>query len=228
MTTTEDLYEQAVKAYRNASPFRSMPNQALSPGCMNGIRAVVDLVLAEREPTADGEALAQLVRGVRDSDPGYTTQIDGVLIAKCDEYGRVDAQYARQPQPWEVLWEAARIYHSSSPNAPGMENVTVDRLRSAADRLEAEHRAAQEAAEREAEREKLIEQAAQTMFAHHNPGTAWTAVGQYTQDSFVEGARALADAGFLTDPEALCCTYPDVCHECASYADEADPEAVTE
>lgn len=45
-------------------------------------------------------------------------------------------------------------------------------------------------------REAVIEAAARTMAADHNPGVAWTAMG-YGQKSFIAGARALADAGLL-------------------------------
>lgn len=55
--------------------------------------------------TGDGEALAQLVRDVRDApDPGHTVEIDGVLIGKKSRWlGDPDRK------PWEVLREAESI-----------------------------------------------------------------------------------------------------------------------
>lgn len=151
MSDIEDLYGQAWKAWTDCY---------LGPDSkpFNAVCAVVDLVLAARdEPTADGEALAQLVRDVRDGRSRSVT-IDGVLIAPCDTYGHVEARHAQETQPWEVLREAADIMHPKS-HPRGLWTPEERSLRDEAKRLEAEHRAAREKAERAAEQEKLIEQA---------------------------------------------------------------------
>ncbi|GAA2376300.1 hypothetical protein [Gordonia cholesterolivorans] len=192
MTTTEDLYQQANETYVEYAR-----RAALASLERAGLRAVVDLALAARdEMTADGEALAQLVRDVRDRR-SHSVTIDGVLIAPCDTYGRVEARHAQETQPWEVLREAAQIYERRWPA-----RTTGGDLRIAADRLEAEHRAEQEKAAAEAEREKLIEQAARAMAAKHNPDIEWDAMSEYTKESFITGARALWDIGWRPAPES--------------------------
>lgn len=67
------------------------------------LRAEVEKLRAAN--TGDGEALAQLVRDVRDApDPGHTVEIDGVLIGKKSRWlGDPDRK------PWEVLREAESI-----------------------------------------------------------------------------------------------------------------------
>lgn len=91
MTTTEDLYQKAYAVVDDTLGWEAC------------VRAVVDLVLAARdEPTADGEALAQLVRDVRDGRSRSVT-IDGVLIAPCDTYGRVEARTVRTVEELDAL-----------------------------------------------------------------------------------------------------------------------------
>ena len=120
--------------------------------------------------------------------PGIRAVVDLVLAARPTPAER---------QPWDVLREAAHIYSENG----GAHEWIPSNLKVFAARMVAEHLAAQEKAERDAEREKLIEQAARTMAAKHNPNTAWEDMSECTQGSFVEGARALADAGLLADPE---------------------------
>ncbi len=98
--------------------------------------------------TGDGEALAQLVRDVRDApDPGHTVEIDGVLIGKKSRWlGDPDRK------PWEVLREAAKVDHSSVGyvlTAYGARSMATV-LNQEADRLE------REAAEK-SKRDRLIE-----------------------------------------------------------------------
>lgn len=99
-----------------------------------------------------------------------------------------------------------RVLRRCSPNHLAVDRIYIDRIigatAQAADRLEAEHRAAQEKAAAEAEREKLIEQAARAMAAKHNPGIEWDAMSEYTKESFITGARALWDIGWRPAPES--------------------------
>ncbi|KXT55946.1 hypothetical protein Y710_16530 [Gordonia sp. QH-12] len=199
MTTTEDLYQQAIDKYREIRDEHYEWRPLTDPRHLDaGVRAVVDLVLlaTRDEPTADGEALAQLVRDVRDGRSHVT--IDGVLIAPCDDRGLVEARHAQEPQPWEVLRQAAQVGYDFVGPRPWHEAAT-----SLADRLEAEHRAEQEKkAAAEAEREKLIKEAARTMAAEHNPDTEWDVLTERTKESFIASARALWDANFLSAPES--------------------------
>ncbi|WP_411815597.1 hypothetical protein [Gordonia sp. SND2] len=178
MTITEDLYQQAYDAAGAARDWRS------------GIRAVVDLALAARdEPTADGEALAQLVRDVRDGR-SHSVTIDGVLIAPCDTYGRVEARHARETQPWEVLRDAAVIAYREGSDSTGFLDVI-------ADRLEAAHRAEQE----KTEPEKLIEQAIDTFVARYkSTGFVMDRPGKWSPVRIA--FEAAADAGLLSAPES--------------------------
>lgn len=101
----------------------------------------------------------------------------------------LDAHPAER-QPWEVLREAAQIYERRWPA-----RATGGDLRIEANRLESEHRAAQENAEREAERKKLIEQAAWIVAAtrDHGPDRIVS-----IQDRQI--AEGLAAAGLLSAP----------------------------
>ncbi|WP_412475389.1 hypothetical protein ACK8HH_17205 [Gordonia sp. LUNF6] len=204
MTTTEDLYQKAYAVVDDTLGWEAC------------VRAVVDLALdaeyrpgyssgdlgALAEQTADGEALAQLVRDVRDGD-GHTVQIDGVLIAQCDEHGRVEARHTQARPDWEVLREAADLIHPKS-HPTGMWLPAERVLRDEAKRLEAEHQAAQEAEAAEAEREKLIEQAAPLLYdGYITEPQAWP--DDYHPGG-VEVARSraasLVDAGWRPAPES--------------------------
>lgn len=104
------------------------------------------------------------------------------------------------PAPWDTLRAAADIMHPES-HPSGLWTPEERALRDEAALLEYAHRAEQEKATAEKAREALIEKAARTMAAGHNPGVDWTAMGQYGRESFIAGARALADAGLLADPD---------------------------
>lgn len=120
--------------------------------------------------------------------PGIRAVVDLVLAARPTPAER---------QPWDVLREAAVILESDG-RTNGLTWLSV-----VADRLEAEHLAAQEKAATEAAREKLIEQAAQVLHRAGSFGQVreWADLGD-DQEFFIVKARALADAGFLTAPEA--------------------------
>lgn len=122
--------------------------------------------------TGDGEALAQLVRDVRDApDPGHTVEIDGVLIGKKSRWlGDPDRK------PWEVLREAADILVREleyNPNAIPLATVLKE-----ADHLE------REAAE-DSRREQRIENAVLAIPGGGDLGTI----------------RALDEAGLLKDTD---------------------------
>lgn len=85
-----------------------------------------------------------------------------------------------EPTEWETLRAAGDICESR------WMRTTAKRLMGEADLLEAEHHHAQERAERDAERERLIEKVTGIIHGF---------------DDSKNAARALADAGFLTDPE---------------------------
>ena len=192
MTTTEDLYQQANETYVEYAR-----RAALASLERAGLRAVVDLALAARdEMTADGEALAQLVRDVRDRR-SHSVTIDGVLIAPCDTYGRVEARHAQKPQPWEVLREAADALEDRPRDWVNWRS-TRDRLRNEADRLEAKHQAAQEKAAAEAEREKLIEQAARLTV--RGVGKRWESITESGRRDARGIAVVLVDAGWRPAP----------------------------
>ena len=95
-------------------------------------------------------------------------------------------------QPWEVMREAAvqviRLGHDPS-NLYTVLHM-ADYLTVTAGRLEAEHQAAQEKAAAEAEREKLIEQAAREIEGFFGTTAAARNV-----------ARTLAEVGLLAAPE---------------------------
>ncbi|WP_222111621.1 hypothetical protein [Gordonia sihwensis] len=104
----------------------------------------------------------------------------------------------------EVLREAAKAVIDWGHDPASIYTVgdVAEYLDNTARRVEAEQRAAQEAAAAEVEREKLIEQAARAMAAKHNPGIEWDAMSEYTKESFITGARALWDAGWRPAPES--------------------------
>ena len=183
-TDRETLYQQAIETYRDRIENGFTAVVAL--------RAVVDLVLDAQADRPDDADLAQLVRDVRDGQ-SHSVTIDRVLIAPCDEYARVEARHAQDRPDFEVLREAHQIaYDLIGPM------VWIDGLIGLADRLEAEHKAAQE----KAAREKLIEQAARILFHSDDSDLEWEdpALGKM-RDEYRTNARALADAGFLTTPE---------------------------
>lgn len=88
-----------------------------------------------------------------------------------------------------VLWKC-------SPNHLGISLGPIDvvgrALIATADRLESEHKAAQEKADADAKREALIENAAETI-AH----ARWDKADEYVMPSARRMAHALADAGLL-------------------------------
>ena len=100
--------------------------------------------------------------------------------------------HAQAPAPWDTLRAAAAVLMDQQMPAIARHCGIV------ANNLEY---AEQEKAAAEKAREALIEKAARTMAAGHNPGYDWTAMGQYGRESFIAGARALADAGLLADPD---------------------------
>ena len=99
----------------------------------------------------------------------------------------LDAHPAERPG-WEVLREARTILESD-----GREGVYAW-ISVTADRLEAEHRAAQEKAAAEAAREKMIEQAAQVV------ESMLPDVGR-RQMAARAAVESLADRGLLAAPE---------------------------
>ncbi|WP_341258255.1 hypothetical protein [Gordonia malaquae] len=109
--------------------------------------------------------------------------------------------------PWDTLREAARIMHPPKV-APGLWTTTERYLRLEADRLEAEHRTAQEKAEQDAAREALIEKAAKALaFAGErndlgvSSDVLWSNhLTPSTRERYLAQARALADAGFPAEP----------------------------
>ncbi|WFN91504.1 hypothetical protein [Gordonia sihwensis] len=153
MTTTEDLYQQAIDIAR----IRIVSIDSVE----SAIRAVVDLVLAARpelNPTAtDADA----------SNPEHLRFVNRVL-RRC------------------------------SPNHLAVDRIYIDRIigatAHAADRLEAEHRAAQEKAAAEAEREKLIEQAARLTV--RGVGKRWESITESWRRDARGIAVVLVDAGW--------------------------------
>ncbi|MGB3707624.1 hypothetical protein [Gordonia sp. (in: high G+C Gram-positive bacteria)] len=141
MTTTDDLYQRASCLYEAAYYAR----RTRTPHA-DGIRAVVDLVLAERP----------------------------------------------EPTDWETLRAAAAICDRQ------MRSGTASKLRNDAERLEAEHAAAQAEAAADAARDALIEKA-NAIFRE-----AWHAEDARSGGGsrVTAGMKAVADAGLLVDPEA--------------------------
>lgn len=120
----------------------------------------------------------------------YTRRVALASLERAGLRAVVDLVIAARPArlPWEVLREAADIMHPKS-HPRGLWTPEERALRDEAKRLEAEHRAAQEEAEREAEREKLIEQAKSVIAPH-----------RLEHDR--KQAAALVDAGWRPAPES--------------------------
>lgn len=123
----------------------------------------------------------------------YTRRAALTLLERAGLRAVVDLALAARPerQQWEVLREAREIAHA---NGVWINDTAVSGL---AATLEAVHRAAQEKAEREAEREKLIEQAAFIVAATRDHGPDRTVSIQDRQM-----AEGLLAAGLLSAPES--------------------------
>lgn len=117
----------------------------------------------------------------------YTRRVALASLERAGLRAVVDLALAARDerQPWEVLREAREIAHA---NGVWINDTAVSGL---AATLEAVHRAAQEKAEREVAREKLIEQARGV--------ASEVADDDWTDDDL---ARAFVDAGWRPAPES--------------------------
>lgn len=136
----------------------------------------------------------------RDAIAVYRKKLEDDYTAQAAVRAVVDLVLDSHPaecQPWEVLREAAQIYERRWPA-----RTTGGDLRIAADRLEAEHRAAQEKAAADAKREKLIEKTARVIAESDDCDLEWDSPSlDGLRHEYRVAARALADAGLLTGRE---------------------------
>lgn len=150
-------------------------------------------------------ALASLERA------GLRAVVDLALAARPELNLAATGADASNP---EHLRFVNRVLRRCSPNHLAVNHIYIDRIigatAQAADRLEAEHRAAQEAAAAEAEREKLIEQAARAMAYAVEPNDGQVSrdemwddhLTSVTQTHYLNQAAALVDAGWRPAPES--------------------------
>ncbi|WP_156479416.1 hypothetical protein [Gordonia sp. QH-12] len=136
---------------------------------------------------------------------GLRAVVDLVLAARPElNLAATDAD-ASNP---EHLRFVNRVLRRCSPNHLAVDRIYIDRIigatAQAADRLEAEHRAAQEKAAAEAEREKLIEQAARIQCDGWY-GEAYfdsLPIGNKVRERYITDCGLLYDAGWRPAPES--------------------------